>query len=84
MSLPIVCSYEDGCSLVFVQVEPHFTMDQVAAAAAGHYLGRWLPERKGSVLRVRTQKDAAVVPRNTTVQDAGWVPLETIEIIYEA
>lgn len=81
-ALPIVCNFEDGCILTLVTVDTAFTMDAVADAAAEHFAGRMLPLQQGRTMRIRLQ-DGRPLSRNLTVEEAGWVALDTIEIFYE-
>ncbi|MGH8595846.1 MAG: toluene-4-monooxygenase system B family protein [Gammaproteobacteria bacterium] len=82
-ALPLVCNFEDGCILTLVTVDTEFTMDQVAAEVAEHFVGRMLPIKTERTMRVRKQDTEKPLPRTLTVQQAGWVSLETIEIFYE-
>jgi hypothetical protein len=81
--LPLVCSFEDGCVLTLVPVDVNATMDDVAASMAEHFAGRMLPAQSGRTMRVRLQGDSAFLPRDLLVRDAGWKPLDTIQIAYE-
>lgn len=82
-ALPVVCNFEDGCILTLVTVDTAFTMDEVADAAAEHFAGRMLPLQPERTMRVRLQDAKAPLLRALTVHEAGWVPLDTIEIFYE-
>jgi len=62
----------------------HLTMDEVAAAAAVHSVGRRVRARPGHILRVRRQGGAEFLPRTMKVADSGLKPTETVEIIWQA
>ena len=61
----------------------HTAMDQVAAAAAHHSVGRRVADRPGHVMRVRRQGSADPFPRTMTVVDSGLAPMECIEVVWE-
>jgi toluene monooxygenase system protein B len=82
--LPIVCSFQDGCVLTLVPVPVEATMDDVAEACAEHFVGRMLPRYPDLTMRVRKQGDSEFLPRTMRVRDAGWPPLTTVQIAYEA
>lgn len=83
-TLPLVCSFEDGCILTLVPVDTGATMDEVARSVAEHFVGRMLAPQPSKVMRVRLQGGNGFLPRNLRVEDAGWQPLTTIEIAYES
>ncbi|MGH8518215.1 MAG: toluene-4-monooxygenase system B family protein [Panacagrimonas sp.] len=82
-TLPLVCSFEDGCILTLVPVDVESTMDAVASTVAEHFAGRMLPLQPQLTMRVRKQGDTAYLPRDLRVRDAGWTALTTIQIGYE-
>jgi toluene monooxygenase system protein B len=82
--LPLVCSFEDGCILTLVPVAVDGTMDEVAATVAEHFAGRMMPLQPEKTMRVRKQGDTLYLPRDLRVRDAGWTPLTTIQVGYEA
>jgi toluene monooxygenase system protein B len=82
-TLPLVCSFENGHVLTLVPVPVDGTMDEVAAACAEHFAGRSLPLFPNLTMRVRKQGDTEFLPRDLRVRDAGWVPLTTIQVVYE-
>ena len=83
-TLPLVCSFEDGCILTLVPVDVDGTMDEVASTVAEHFAGRMMPLYPDRTLRVRKQGDEAFLPRDLRVRDAGWTALTTIQLGYEA
>jgi toluene monooxygenase system protein B len=82
-SLPVVCNFEDGIILTLITVNKDFTMDQVAEEAAEHFAGRTLPLQPDRPMRVRLQGAENLLPRDLTVEEAKWVPLDTVEVVYE-
>lgn len=82
-TIPLVCSFEEGCVLTLVPVPVTATMDDVAAAMAEHFAGRMLMPRPDQALRVRAQGDGAFLPRDLRVCDTGWTPLTTVQVGYE-
>ncbi len=82
-TVPLVVNFEKDFVLQLVPVESDFTMDQVAEAAAHHSLNRRVKPQPGRTLRVRLQDGKEPVGRETTVEDAGFQVMETIEVYYE-
>lgn len=82
-TVPLVVNFEGDFVLQLVPVESHFTMDQVAEAAAHHSLNRRVKPQPDRTLRVRIQDAGSPVERGTTVEAAGFQVMETIEVYYE-
>ena len=80
---PVSSNFEGDFVLQLVAVDSEDTMDQVAAAAAVHSVGRRVKARPGSILRVRRQGVEEFFPRTLKVSESGLKPTETIEIIWE-
>jgi len=81
---PITSNFEGDFVLQLVAVDTENTMDEVAAAAAVHSVGRRVRARPGQILRVRRQGGEAFFPRTMKLGEAGLMPTETVEIIWEA
>lgn len=81
---PITSNFEGDFVLQLVAVDTENTMDEVAAAAAVHSVGRRVRARPGQILRVRRQGSEECFPRTMKLADAGLKPTETVEIIWEA
>jgi toluene monooxygenase system protein B len=81
---PITSNFEGDFVLQLVAVDTENTMDEVAAAAAHHSVGRRVRARPGQILRVRRQGAEEFFPRTMRLADAGLKPTETVEIIWEA
>lgn len=80
---PLTSNFEGDFVLQLVAVDTDNTMDEVAAAAAHHSVGRRVRARPGCILRVRRQDGDSFLPRDMKVADSGLKPTETIEIIWE-
>ncbi|MSR13272.1 MAG: toluene monooxygenase [Gammaproteobacteria bacterium] len=80
--LPIVVNFEDHFVLTMVTVDTALTMDGVAAAVAPHFIGPTLRTRPHSTMRIRLQGGESL-PREMTVEDAGWVKFDIVEVFYE-
>ena len=81
---PLTSNFEGDFVLQLVPVDTENTMDEVAAAAAVHSVGRRVRARPGHILRVRRQGASDFFPRSMRVAEAGLKPTETVEIIWEA
>ncbi|ABM93777.1 toluene-4-monooxygenase system B family protein [Methylibium petroleiphilum] len=80
---PLTSNFQGDFVLQLLPVDTEHTMDQVAAAAAHHSVGRRVASRPGNVMRVRRQGASEPFPRNTTVATSGLAPMECIEIVWE-
>lgn len=81
---PLASNFEGDFVLQLLPVDTENTMDEVAAAAAHHSVGRRVKARAGHVLRVRRQGSTEPLPRTMTVAEAGFMPTECVEIVWEA
>jgi len=81
---PITSNFEGDFVLQLVAVDSENTMDEVAAAAAVHSVGRRVRARPGYLMRVRRQGSEDFLPRTMKVSESGLKPTETVEIIWEA
>jgi toluene monooxygenase system protein B len=81
---PLTSNFEGDFVLQLVAVDSENTMDEVAAAAAHHSVGRRVRARPGQILRVRRQGGEEFLPRTMRVSESGLKPTETVEIIWEA
>ncbi len=80
---PLTSNFEGDFVLQLVAVDTENTMDEVAAAAAHHSVGRRVRARPDCILRVRRQGGDSFLPRSMKVIDSGLKPTETIEILWE-
>ena len=81
---PLTSNFEGDFVLQLVAVDSENTMDEVAAAAAVHSVGRRVRARPDCVMRVRRQDADYFLPRTMKVSESGLKPTETVEIIWEA
>lgn len=81
---PITSNFEGDFVLQLVAVDSENTMDEVAAAAAVHSVGRRVRARPGHIMRIRRQGSEDFLPRTMRVCESGLKPTETVEIIWEA
>jgi toluene monooxygenase system protein B len=81
---PLTSKFQDDFVLQLLPVDTEFDMDQVAAAAAHHSVGRRVAPRPGHVMRVRRQGAKEAIARSTKVADSGLLPMECIEVYFEA
>lgn len=81
---PLTSNFQADFVLQLLPVDTEFTMDQVAAAAAHHSVGRRVAPRTGAILRVRPQGSQAPLPRNMKVSDSGLRPMQCVEIFWES
>ena len=81
---PITSNFEGDFVLQLVAVDSENTMDEVAAAAAVHSVGRRVRARPGHIMRIRRQGSEDFLPRAMRVCDSGLKPTGTVEIIWEA
>lgn len=81
---PLTSNFEGDFVLQLVAVDSENTMDEVAAAAAVHSVGRRVRARPECIMRVRRQGAEDFLPRAMKVSESGLKPTETVEIIWEA
>lgn len=80
---PLTSNFQGDFVLQLVAVDSENTMDEVAAAAAVHSVGRRVRNRPECIMRVRRQGAAEFLPRTMRVSESGLKPTETVEIIWE-
>lgn len=81
---PLCCNFEGDFVLQLLPVDSDNTMDEVAAAAAYHTVGRRVAERPNHLMRVRRQGSEEFFARTLKVSDSGLKPTECVEVIWEA
>ena len=79
---PLSSNFEGDFVLQLLPVDTENTMDEVAAAAAEHSINRRVMPQEGKVLRVRKHGTEELLPRDLKVKDAGFLPTQTIDIIF--
>lgn len=79
---PIISNFQHDFVLQLVPVDTENTMDQVAAAAAHHSVGRRVAPRPDKVVRIRKQDGTEFYPRTVKLCDTDIKPMETLEFIF--
>ncbi len=79
---PVISNFQHDFVLLLVPVDTENTMDEVAAAAAHHSVGRRVAPRPGKVVRVRRQGDTEFFPRTQKLKDTPIKPMECLEFIF--
>ncbi|HQN46476.1 MAG: toluene-4-monooxygenase system B family protein [Rhodocyclales bacterium] len=80
---PLTSNFQGDFVLQLLPVDTDNTMDEVAAAAAHHSVGRRVAARPGHVMRVRRQGTEEAFPRTLKVSESDLKPMECIEVIWE-
>lgn len=80
---PLTSNFQEDFVLQLLAVDTENTMDEVAAAAAHHSVGRRVADRPGHIMRVRRQGSGELLPRDLRVREAGLKPMECIEVVWE-
>ena len=78
---PLISNFQYDFVLQLLPVDTENTMDEVAAAAAHHSVGRRVKAQPGKVVRVRRQ-GAAFFPRQTKLCETDIKPMECLEFIF--
>lgn len=79
---PLTSNFQEDFVLQLVAVDTDNSMDELAAAAAVHSVGRRVKARPG-ILRVRRQGSSEPFPRDLKVGEASLRPMECVEIFWE-
>lgn len=79
---PVISNFQYDFVLQLVAVDTDNTIDEVAAAAAHHSVGRRVAPRPGKVVRVRRQDGDTFYPRDAKLSDTDIKPMETLEFIF--
>lgn len=79
---PIISNFQYDFVLQLVAVDTDNTMDEVAAAAAHHSVGRRVAPQPGKVVRVRRQGDEDFFPRQSRLAETGIEPMQTLEFMF--
>jgi len=80
---PLSSNFQGDFVFQLLPVDTENTMDEVAAAAAEHSVNRRVAPQPGKIMRVRRHSNGEMFPRDMKVQDAGLMPTETIDVIFE-
>jgi toluene monooxygenase system protein B len=79
---PIISNFQYDFVLQLVPVDTDNTMDEVAAAAAHHSVGRRVAPRPDKVIRVRRQGAENFYPREARLHETDIKPMESLEFIF--
>ena len=79
---PVISNFQYDFVLQLVAVDSENTMDEVAAAAAYHSVGRRVAAQPGKVVRVRRQGGEAFYPRQVKLCDTDIRAMESLEFIF--
>jgi len=80
---PLFGLFEDDFVIHVLPVDTEDSMDEVAQKLAHHVIDRRQRARPDEVLRVQRHSNGELFPRDMKVQDAGLMPTETIDVVYE-
>jgi toluene monooxygenase system protein B len=79
---PVISNFQYDFVLQLLPVDTDNTMDEVAAAAAHHSVGRRVAARPGKIVRVRRQGGEKFYPREARLHETDIKPMETLEFIF--
>ncbi len=79
---PVISNFQYDFVLQLVAVDTENTMDEVAAAAAHHSVGRRVAPQPGKVIRVRRQGSETFFPRDARLDATDIRPMEALEFIF--
>lgn len=79
---PVISNFQYDFVLQLVAVDTSNTMDEVAAAAAHHSVGRRVAPQPDKVIRVRRQGGDQFYPRDAKLGETGIKPMETLEFVF--
>ncbi|QYY29582.1 toluene-4-monooxygenase system B family protein [Cupriavidus pinatubonensis] len=79
---PVISNFQYDFVLQLVSVDTENSMDEVAAAAAHHSVGRRVAPQPGKVVRVRRQGGDQFYPRDARIGDTDIKPMESLEFIF--
>lgn len=79
---PLISNFQYDFVLQLVPVDTENTMDEVAAAAAHHSVGRRVAAQPGKVVRVRRQGATDFFPRQQKLRETDIKPMECLEFIF--
>lgn len=79
---PLISNFQHDFVLQLLPVDTENTMDEVAAAAAYHSVGRRVAPRPDKVVRVRRQGAEDFFPRTVKLSETDIKPMECLEFIF--
>ncbi len=79
---PVISNFQYDFVLQLVPVDTENTMDEVAAAAAHHSVGRRVAPRPDKVIRVRRHGAEQFFERTAKLSETDIKPMESLEFIF--
>jgi toluene monooxygenase system protein B len=79
---PLISNFQYDFVLQLLPVDTENTMDEVAAAAAHHSVGRRVAPQPDKVIRVRRQGADGYFPRTAKLSETDIKPMESLEFIF--
>jgi toluene monooxygenase system protein B len=79
---PIISNFQGDFVLQLVAVDTENTMDEVAAAAAHHSVGRRVAPQPEKIIRVRRQDASEFFSRTKRLSETDIKPMESLEFIF--
>ncbi|UVA81112.1 toluene-4-monooxygenase system B family protein [Pandoraea commovens] len=81
-TFPIISNFQGDVVLQLVLVDIEHTMDEVAAEAGHHSVGRRVAPQPSKVIRVRRQGSDALYPRQAKLSETDIKPMDALEFIF--
>lgn len=81
--IPLISNFEGDFVLQLIAIDSDNTIDELAAAAAHHSVGRRVRNRPGQVIRVRKAGSTELLRRDQRVSEVGLAPMDSLEFIWE-
>ena len=79
---PLNSNFQGDFVIQLLPVDTENTMDEIAAAAAHHSVGRRVRPQPDKVMRVRRHGSDEIFPRDMKLHESGLAPTETIDVIF--
>lgn len=79
---PVISNFQYDFVLQLVPVDTDNTMDEVAAAAAHHSVGRRVAPQPDKIIRVRRQGAEEFFARDARLHETDIQPMETLEFLF--
>jgi len=79
---PLNSNFQGDFVIQLLPVDTENTMDEIAAAAAHHSVGRRVRPQPTKVMRIRRHGETEFFPRDMKLADSGLGPTETIDVMF--
>ncbi len=79
---PLNSNFQGDFVIQLLPVDTENTMDEIAAAAAYHSVGRRVRAQPDKVMRVRKHGETEFFPRDMKLHESGLAPTQTIDILF--